>query len=196
MKESQMLYNFDIFTDEKDYIEFSVFNFFNSPVYKRRRNFIRYGYSLMFIMFACLFIILDGISVLWMIYLLGGIAWLVFFKQIYRRTIKANVKRMKKFGKLPCDSVVTMSFFDDYFVEVDSDYELKIKYSAIERVALGESAIYLYRNVLSAYVITHRVFADEISRNEFIEFIKSKTSKTNQAAKEEQSGIRFENYYQ
>jgi len=74
------------------------------------------------------------------------------------KQIKKNIGRIKKSGKLPYQSDITIFFEDDFFIETTEIGEGRVKYSAIERVIKAEKAIYIYTNAVQAMLLPFTVF--------------------------------------
>ena len=82
-----------------------------------------------------------------------------FYKKITDFSLKRNIKKLKKTGRLHYDSEVTYEFLDDSFIETTRDSESVIKYSIIEKVSSGTNAFYLFTSVQSAVDSDYRDIA-------------------------------------
>jgi len=172
------MFQFCYTLNENDYFEFNKYHAFNSPA--SRKNMIIYRFIVPIIFVACGLIagtIVDEPVVTYYFYIAFGIVailWLIFFKPLMAKQIKKNIGRIKKSGKLPYQSNVTISFEDDFFVETTENGEARVKYSTIERVIITEKAIYIYINAVQAILLPFTVFSDEQKHDDFIVFIEEK----------------------
>lgn len=85
---------------------------------------------------------------------------------------------MKKNGKAPYSEHSLLEFYDDYFIEKTENTKAEIKYDAVFKIRVNElKAIYIYQNVLVAYIIPFSAFSCEDERKEFLNFIQKKINK-------------------
>ena len=163
---------------EHDYFEFNKYHAFNSPASKK--NMLIYRFVVPIIFVSCGLIagtLVDEPVVTYYFYIAFGFAailWLICFKWLMAKQIKKTIGIIKKSGKLPYQSDVTISFEDDFFVETTENGEARVKYSAIERVIKAEKAIYIYTNAVQALLLPFTVFSDEQKCDDFIVFIEEK----------------------
>jgi len=89
---------------------------------------------------------------------------------------KLMIKLLKKQGKLPFYNSVQLRFDEDSYTETTERAESKIKYTTLEKIAEGRSAIYLYTGAAEANIIPYRAFENAEHKNYFMAFINSKKS--------------------
>lgn len=92
-----------------------------------------------------------------------------------------QIKMIKKEGKLPYGKEVFARFDDQLFMETANGNESKIDYANIEKIAVGQKAIYIYIGAIQAFIIPFSVFEDEEKREEFLTFLNHKKSEANPA---------------
>jgi len=91
--------------------------------------------------------------------------------------LKVQIEMAKKEGKLPYDREITMEFYEDYFIEITKETENKTKYTKIEKIIIGDNAIYIFVSAMQSFIIPFSVFKSEKQRSKFEFFIKNKTKK-------------------
>ena len=163
---------------ENDYYEFNKYHLFNTPLSKRRMMFGKI-FVTAFILFMALIVGLTGKNdaVTYSFFgfcLVVILLYNIFFRQFMYFSIKRNIKKMKKTGKIHYDKEITSEFLEDSFAEKTADSESLVKYTMLAKIATGTNAFYLYVNVQSALIVPFRVFADENEKSMFFEFIQSK----------------------
>lgn len=85
---------------------------------------------------------------------------------------------MKKHGKLPYSNISTLEFYDDCFIELTENTKTEVKYDAILKIRVNNpKGIYIYSNVIMAYIIPFEVFNSNDEKNKFLDFINQKMSK-------------------
>lgn len=171
-----MDFSFSFTLNEQDYFEYNKYHLYNTPALKKRLLIARFGLSAFFIIFGIVYgKILEIFGISLVVFGLLALLWIIFFRSIQSRQIKRNLKVMKKAGKLHYDKEISLHFQDECFTEATPDSEAKIKYSMLERVAVGDTDIYLYTGAAMAYIVPCRAFKDIGEKDAFLTFIASKT---------------------
>ena len=112
------------------------------------------------------------------IFLIVSVIWILLYKPLIRLTLKSNIKKMKKMGRLPYNPESDTMFEDESFTEQGSGYKCEVKYTEIERIVVAENGyICLFTDVQRAHIFKFNCFKDETERKAFIDFIKEKTGK-------------------
>lgn len=112
------------------------------------------------------------------IFLVLSVIWILLYKPLIRLTLKSNIKKMKKMGRLPYNPESDTVFENESFTEEGSGYKCEVKYSEIERIVVAENGyICLFTDVQRAHIFKFDCFKDEAERKDFIDFIKEKTGK-------------------
>ena len=153
-----MLFQFNITLTEEDYLAFNQFHAFESAQGKkmvtRSRLFITF-----LVMFALTVIVLvRGLtlySAIVTVFLgLVHLIYMLVYKKILIRSLKAQIKRMEKTGRLPYDSESTLAFYEDKLVETSASTCVEQKYSIIEKMCVVKDRyIYLYNSSTGAYIL-------------------------------------------
>ena len=175
------LYQFEYVLNDRDYVAFSIHHMRNSQANKRSILIIRLLILLiLFISFLRNFSdytehgILIGGVILYVICFM--ILWFAM-KPLSEFILKVQIEMAKKEGKLPYDREITMEFYEDYFIEITKETENKTKYTKIEKIIIGDNAIYIFVSAMQSFIIPFSVFKSEKQRSKFEFFIKNKTKK-------------------
>lgn len=172
------MFKYQVALSEKDYLDFNRYHAFNSPASKKYMFKYRFIVPIIFIFCgAGIGTMVDEPVVSYYFYIAFGIAailWMIFFKWIMAKQIKKNIGKIMKSGKLPYQNEAAVSFEDDFIVETTNDSEMKVKYSAIERVVTNGEAFYIYINAVQAIILPFSVFTDESSRDNLLGFIEER----------------------
>lgn len=173
-----MRFRFNITITENDYLEFNKFHLLKSQYGAKTRMSMRVMISVVLAAFAVVSLILEDFSARAVLYVIPLFAiWLVFqllMKSFLISLVKAQIKQMKKSGKMPYSSRSIMEFYEKGFVEITESNKTEQKYSVIERISIvDKSYIYIHTNSIMAYIIPYSAFESDEQRNEFFLFIKS-----------------------
>lgn len=174
------MYTFTIQLTEEDYIRFNVAHFFNSPMSKKNKFTMQYITPLLMLLLAPLAALFlhrsTGVPPVF-VYAAFGIAILLYmirFKNFINSTIKKNIQKMEKSGKLPFDKNSTLTFSQDQITDVSEKGETKIYYTALERIDQDDNAFYIYHSTIQAFIVPFRVFASLDEQSQFYSFIQSR----------------------
>jgi len=172
-----MKYQFEYKLTEQDYLNFNEFHFFNSPANKAGIYFWRWSIFWIFIVLSVLLastsrFVFSGISLgVSLVYVFG-------LNRYYKWRIRSGILHGKKYEKLPYPENALLQFGEDAIIEVTPGIEMKIKYTALTKIATNCSTsrdcIYIYHNATQAFLIPFSVFEGEQQRTKFLEFINSK----------------------
>lgn len=174
-----MNYKLDITLTDKDYTDFNIFWMLKSTYGKKQMLKCRVIIFLIFALSA-LFVLLTGDGSVGNFVFIGLMVVMlalfqIFMPSFYTRTIKSQLKTLKKSGKMAYSPESSMEFYDDYFVEYTEENKNEHKYTTIERISLvGDKIIYLHINNVTAYLIPISSFNSEEELSSFIDFIKTK----------------------
>jgi hypothetical protein len=181
-----MRYQFAYSLTEKDYLEFNKYHLTNGPIAKKARLFQRLFVPFLFLLMLISFSLASGgdwlpVLITGCIFLLISVAWQFavkhFFAAINTPFLRLNIWIMKKSGKLPFSKNVNISFYGDYFEQTTETAETKTKYSAIESVSEGKTAVYVYIGAIQAFIIPLAAFESESQKAEFLAFVRDKAEK-------------------
>ncbi len=176
-----MLFKFNIKLSEQDYFDYNVFHLLKSPYGAKQVVPLRIGIALIFLVGVLINMTISGFSldsfvqsiplvVLLLIFELG-------FNSFIKWSVKYNIKRLKKAGKMAYTPESVIEFFDDRFSELTDENTTEHKYTAIERVSvLKGKIVYIHINNIMSYLLPVSSFESEVQFDEFLEFIKSKNS--------------------
>lgn len=175
-----MLYQFKYLLDDNDYLEFNKFHMYNSLSNKKAIIALRLAVPILMtinlLLFQKSYQKLETLVISIIIIAVFSIIWALLVKPLLLLVLKANIKMLKKDGKLPYGKDVLMEFGEQNFIETTKETETKTNYSQIEKITLGNTAIYIYINSIQAYIIPFSVFTGDESKEAFLTFINQKAA--------------------
>ena len=176
-----MQYKFKFNLNDQDYYEFNKYHLSNAPDMKKRNFWLKLYVPALFLLML-VFNILNGYDLDWLyisviIYSVISVIWIFSIKYLALMFLKLRIRIMEKNGKMPYSKSVTMHFFEDYFTEITPDTKSDVKYTAVTRISVSASkAIYIYTNIILAYIIPYNAFHSQAEHEEFLQFINEKVS--------------------
>ena len=131
------------------------------------------------IILVALFLLVMGLTSFSITYaallLLFTLLYMVFFKKLLTRNIKAQIKRLKKLGRLPFDPVSTLEFHEDRMVEITALQRTEQSDSILERICVVKNRyILLYKSSVRAYILPVLQTKEQLDQEDFIEFLSKK----------------------
>lgn len=176
-----MFFRLDINLNEDDYLAFNNFHSFESVQGKKLIKKTRFFFILAMVILAAPVVLMLGWTRFSMIYttllLLFTLLYMMLFKKILARNIKAQIKRLKKTGKLPFDPVSTLEFYEDKLVETTASTRTEQKYDVLERICVvAERYVFLYNSSVGAYILPVAQIRAQLNQEDFIDFLSKKCS--------------------
>ena len=174
-----MNYTINVSLTDNDYLDYNIFWMLKSTYGKKQLMKCRVIIFLIFALSA-LFVLITGDGSVGNFVFIGLMVVMLALFQIfmpcfYMRTIKSQLKTLKKSGKMAYSSEATLEFTDEMFTETTSDNKTEQKYSCIERVSIiTDKAIYIHTNNVMAYLIPMSSFTSAEELRSFIDYIKTK----------------------
>lgn len=176
-----MLYQLECILNDKDYYEFNKYHMKNAADTTKS---ILFGKLLISIisLFILIYYIISGYDLSYILFeaiffSIISIIWFFITEPLMLLFLKLHIKLMKKYSKIPYSNIATMQFYNDYFIETTKSTKTEIKYDAIHKVYINDKkAIYIYQNAAMAYIIPFSAFESNEKSEEFVTFIKEKTS--------------------
>lgn len=174
-----MLFNLNININENDYLSFNNFHSFESVHGKKLIRKTRFFFILTMVILAALVVLILGWTTFSVVYeallLLLTLLYMLFFKKLLTLNIKAQIKRLKKMGKLPFDPVSTLEFYEDKMVEITALQRTEQSYSIFERMCVVKDRyILLYKSSVSAYILPVSQIKEQLNQEDFLEFLSKK----------------------
>lgn len=174
-----MLFQLNINLSEEDYLSFNNFHSFESVNGKKAIRKNRLFFTLSVIFLAVLLVLVMGLTTFSVIYtallLLFTLLYMVFFKKILTHNMKAQIKRLKKTGKLPYDPVSTLEFYEDKIVEITESSRTEQSYNIFERVCVVKNRyILLYKTSVTAYILPVAQINTQLNQQDFVAFLSTK----------------------
>ena len=163
---------------DKDYFDFNVFQNLRSHYGARVIKKTRILLAVIFGGIIAVGFLLDGFSTDVLVRAGVNVAvcilFQIFLKRFFVETVKANIKQLKKQGKLAYHEYAEMEFLEHSFIERTPDNKTEQSYASIERISVVEGRyIYIHPNNLSAYILPVNSFKNQAEYDEFLSFIKS-----------------------
>lgn len=174
-----MLFQLNINLSEEDYLSFNNFHSFESVNGKKAIRKNRLFFTLSVIFLAVLLVLVMGLTTFSVIYtallLLFTLLYMVFFKKILTHNMKAQIKRLKKTGKLPYDPVSTLDFYEDKIVEITESSRTEQSYNIFERLCVVKNRyILLYKTSVTAYILPVAQINTQLNQQDFVAFLSTK----------------------
>ena len=178
-----MLFQLNITLTEEDYLSFNSFHSFESTHGKKLIRKSRIFFVSVMALLIVLVVFMLGVTTFSLTYaiLLGlfTVLYMLLFKKILIRNIKAQIKRLKKIGKLPFDPVSTLEFYEDKMVEITESARLEQSYSIFERICVvADRYILLYRSSVSAYILPMSQVKTQVNQDDLLRFLSGKCNTT------------------
>ena len=163
---------------EEDYLAFNVFT--NVRNLKQNKT-LRISSIIMLICGIVLYVLnlLDSSSgssrYLGIGFITYGVLMLCFQKPLQRSALKAQIKTLKKQGKLPYEPECTMEFREDSLRQISRAEITELAYSALEQICvIPNKVVYIYRSSISGYIIPMSTFVSMDECNALLRFLQSK----------------------
>lgn len=99
--------------------------------------------------------------------------WVAFSKKVMAFSIKRNLKRMMKSGKLPYTTENHLIFDGEQIIEISERGTSAVKYSSIENADDTGTAVYVYISAAQAFIIPQSAFAGDEDKRELLKYLYS-----------------------
>ena len=176
-----MKFKFNIRLTDKDYLDFNKFWMLKTPYGKKQISLSRKLLYLIFAIGILILLFMRDITVLTFITIGGFSIICLLFQALMTKffiwSLKAQIKTMKKSGKMPYSAEAVLEFDENSFTETTPENKSELKYSCIERVSIvGGKIVYIHVNNLMAFLLPFDSFESVEEYNRFFDFIKTKVS--------------------
>ena len=174
-----MFFQLNINLSEDDYLAFNNFHSFESAHGKKAIRKTRFFFILAMVILATFVILMLGWTTVSVVYtallLLLTFLYMLFFRKVIARNIKAQTKRLKKIGKLPFEPFSTLEFYEDKIVETSATMRIEQKYDVFERICVvPERYVYLYNCSIGAYILPVAQIKAQLNQEDFLAFLSKK----------------------
>ena len=174
-----MQYQLDIHMTDEDYLQFNLFQSLELPHGKkaiRRARLILLGVVAAVL---ALYVWIAGWTPFSIVYVLTvsliTTIYLADYKKRVARSIRNQIKRLRKTGKLPFDEVSRVEFYEDRIVETAASSRGEKGYDTLERICVLENRyIFLFTSSVSAYILPIPQVKAQIDMQEFLNFLSGK----------------------
>ncbi len=176
-----MLFQLNITLTEEDYFAFNYFHSFESQQGKKRVMRARIAILAISALLMLFFLLRTKnaiftaiFAMLWGLYM---IPYLLTFKKRLRKNLSAQIKRMKKTGKLPYSPSAAFEFYDDKMVEITATTRTEQIYDAFERICVvGDRWVLMYNSSVNAYILPISQISAQVDEKAFLQFLFGKCS--------------------
>lgn len=176
-----MQFRLNVTLTEEDYLAFNQFHSLESMAGKKMMNKTRAFFTAAMVVLAALVILISGWTTFSVLYTaqigLVVLFYVLLSPKVVKWSIKAQIKRLKKAGKLPFDAVSKFEFYEDKLVEITETKRVEQSYKAMERICVVENRyIFLYNSGVGAYIFPIPQIREQLSQDDFVRFLASKCS--------------------
>lgn len=176
-----MLFQFHITLTEEDYLAFNNFHSFESAHGKKQIRKTRISFvAIMVALMALVFFILGWTTFSIIYAICMGVftaVYVLLFRKILIRNMKAQIKQMKKVGKLPFDPQATLEFYEDKMVEITASKRTEQGYNIFERICVVKDRyIFLYNSSVGAYILPMAQVRAQANPDALVSFLAGKCS--------------------
>lgn len=172
------MFEFNYSITEEDYVRFNEHHALTSEAGKK--GLLAYR-CVIPIISLCFIFVIWAISKDWTLVIIEtvflgilSLVWLLLSKKSYLRSLRRNIKIIKKNGKLPYSTESTLSFGDTTFTDSSKSISTTYDYSAIEAVWVTPTDIYIYTSSIQAVLMPFTIFSSVDEINSFIGFLSTK----------------------
>ena len=174
-----MLFQLNIMLTEEDYLAYNNFHSFESAHGKKqiRKSRITIIAIMAFLLVFVVFMLgWTPVSIAYTIALgLFTALYMLLFKKILNRNIKAQIKQLKKIGKLPFDPVSTLEFYEDKMVDISASKRTEQGYNTFERICVVKDRyILLYQSSVGAYILPMPQIKAQVNQDALLTFLAGK----------------------
>lgn len=174
-----MDFKFNVKLTDQDYFDFNKFWLIRSPYGKKQTRSFRIIFTVILGFFIIGVLVRDRFTPEAFI---GAIpfALLLVLLQVFLNpwltwSVKGQLKRMKKVGKMAYSPDSLLEFGEESIVETTPEERTERNYGAIERISVVDNkVIYIHTNNAAAYILPLSCFVSQEQCDGFFEFIKTK----------------------
>ena len=174
-----MLYRFDIRLTEEDYLKFNIFHSLESTNGKKQllKNRIL---IIAFVAILVAFVLLrqgwNPVTAVYVVVIgLLTVLYMLLFKKSIKATLKKQINKLKSIGKLPFDTVSSIEFEAEKFVEITADKRIEQRYEGLEKICIvKDQFLYLYHSSVAAYILPIPQLKEQLDYEDFWNFLSQK----------------------
>lgn len=174
-----MRFQLNITMTEQDYLAYNCFHSLESRTAKKRLRKSRSVFSAIIVTFGVLYTLMSGWNPDTVLYLsllcFFSLIYLVFFKKVLLFSLKSQIKKLKKVGRLPFDPAAKFEFYEDHLVEICPSTRTEWGYDALDRVCIvPDRFVLLYSSTVGAYVLPIAQLSQQVDLEAFLGFLSKK----------------------
>lgn len=174
-----MLFKLNVYLTEDDYFAFNQFHSVESIHGKKTIRKTRFLFCVLIVILAAMVLLLGRRMKYSLIFvavlLLFSLLYMMFFKKLIVRSVKSQIKQLKKMGKLPFDPASTYEFYEDKMVETAPSGRVEQGYQTLERICVVDRRyVLLYKSSVVAHILPMAQIEEQLNIEEFLTFLKRK----------------------
>ena len=174
-----MDFKFNVKLTDQDYFDFNKFWLIRSPYGKKQTRSMRIIITVILGIFIIGCLIRDRFTLPGVIAATPFALLLVLLHVLLNPwltwSVKGQLKKMKKVGKMAYAPDSLLEFGEDSMVETTPEEKTERSYGAIERISVVDNrVIYIHTNNVGAYILPLSCFVSQEQCDGFFEFIKTK----------------------
>jgi hypothetical protein len=173
---------FNILLDDEDYIAFNQYHLEHSGLGKRNELAMKWLIPCFCLFCIIIFVIAGAETGLLLseavVLILCSVIWLFCYKKFILKITERKIKSLKKMEKLPYEENSKIIFNEQEMCEMTANTITQTKYRTIQKVCVADRAIYIYVDMIRAYIIPNATFRDLYEKEQFLEFLKTKVDES------------------
>ena len=174
-----MRFQLDITMTEQDYLAYNCFHSLESRTGKKLLRKSRITFVAVVAVLGVLYVLMTGWTAFTILYIflltLFSLIYLLLFKKVMQHSIKSQIKKLKKVGKLPFDPATKYEFYEDHMVEICPSTRTERGYDALDRVCIvPDRFILLYTSTVGAYILPIAQLSQQVDLEAFLGFLSEK----------------------
>ena len=170
------MYSFNYNITEQDYFDFYKNHLENKKEGKKIVNLYRTIFLVLILTVISLFLTsgADSLLILFELVGLSALYVVMFFtaEKIILRSVRKQIKHLEKKGDRRFTPNGILTFDEQRITEVTEKTEMKVNYTAIEKVYVTANAFYFYFSPIQAFVLPYKSFRSQQELDEFFNWIR------------------------
>lgn len=178
------MFQFNINLTDEDYFEYNKYITFHTPAGKKQMRKMRILIAVLSLLIGVSVLLRNPIDTVRIIAAaVIAAAFCAIFQAVWKPlmalSIKTQLKRMKKNGKLPYYACAELTFDDDAIRQTTETSRSEEQYRSVERICrVPGKVIYIFIDSARAYLLPAASFASQEEVDAFISFLEAKTGKS------------------
>lgn len=179
VKEYKMKFQFNVITNDEDYLEYNKFWMLRSHYGKKQMLSFRIIFTVLLCLIILAYLFIGGFTVQSLISAIPMAILLVLFEvlltPLFVVSLKSHIKGLKKKGKMAYSPSAVLEFFENSFVETTPTNKTEQYYTSIERISVVDNkVVYIHVNNIMSYILPFSCFSSKEECDSFFAFIRTK----------------------